>query len=467
MIKVVLNLSNDLLLSNSIEVFFKGISNINSSEKLESNIDNLINKISDSETVFTSDFSKCVCDDKYGWTIAVCFLDDNSASLNKINDLYSNLTRICSEKLYLLVVFQERATAAKIAWQNNLDGIDIQVKPKNNDWNVIFQNIYRYIEKKNKQLYLKNREVILYGYKPYAGSTYVEINYVCDTSFYGHININKKVLPVISLDEMLKKKNAYVLIGVVEQKHRTQAIELLKSNRMEYDFLDNYVIKPAMIYLDYLVNHSLVCYRDVWGNKFVYAGNRPYKMAINIQPFSLDRQMYANKVYIGTNFECSMPQNSYLRLRSPENYVYIADNVKFVSAEIIVSGAQSVIIREDTLIARNAILRCEISHPLFDGKTKKVLKQKRDIVIGRHVWLGEECYLLSGAVIGDGAVMGARSLTSGTIEANSVAVGAPANVIRRDIIWAKDNFDLECKKTIYDCIDQDGLKYYECTEKKD
>lgn len=466
MIKVVLNLSNDPLIVNSIEGFFKGVSNKNSSEKIETNIDSLINKISDAKTVFMNDFSKCVCDDKDGWTIAVCVLDDNSSDLRKIHDLYANLTKICSEQTYLLVVFQNRDTAAKVAWQNSSDCIDIQVKPKNNDWSVIFQNICKHIEKKNKLLYLRNREVILYGYKPYAGSSYVEMNYVCDTSCHGNININKKILPVISLEEMLEKKNAYVLIGVVEQKHRTQAVELLKSKGIEYDFLDNYVVKPAMIYLDYLVNHSLVCYRDMWDNKFIYAGNRPYKMAINIQPFSLDRRMSANKVYIGRNFECSMPQNSYLRLRSPENYVFIADNVKFVSAEIIVSGAQSVIIHEDTLIARNAILRCEISHPLFDGKTKKVLEQKRNIVIGRHVWCGEECYLLSGAVIGDGAVMGARSLTSGHIEGNSVAVGAPAKVIKRDVIWAKDNFDLECKKTIYDCVDQDGLKYYEYSERK-
>ena len=467
MIKSVLNLSNDSAILNSVVSFFKGVSNLDTSEKIENNIDNLITKTKNIETVFTRDFSKCICEDKNGWTVAICALDNNSADFEKIKNLYANLVKACSEKLYLLAVFQDRSVAAKIAWQNDLSNIDIQLKPKNGDWIVIYQNICKYIERKNKKLDLQNRDVILYGYKTYAGSSYIEIDYVCDTSYHEAVMINNKKIPVISADAMLKKKKAYVLIGLIEQKHRLQAEELLKSKGIEYDFLENYVTKPAMIYLDYLVNHSIVCYRDIWENKFVYAGNKPYKMAINIQPLSLDRRMNANKVYIGKNFECSIPQNSYLRLRSPENYVYIEDNVKFVSAEIIVSGGQSVVIHENTLIARNAILRCEISHPLFDCKTKKVLEQKKNIVIGRHVWLGEESYLLSGAVIGDGAVMGARSVTSGFIEAYSVAVGVPAKVIRKNVLWSKDNFDLEHKKTIYDCIDRDGLKYYECTEKKD
>lgn len=466
MIKVVLNLSDDANILKSLVSYFKGTASGGLLHAVENDIDKLISKTNNVETVFTSNFSKCVCDDKNGWTIAVCVLNGNSANLDKIKKLYMNLSGICSDKVYLLAVFGDRYVAANLAWENDIDNIDIQVLPKNGDWSILFQNISKYIAQKDKIITLRNKDVILYGYKPYAASSYVDINYICDAGYHGEVNINKKSVPVISLNSMLKKKKAYVLIGLIDQDHLKQAVDLLKSKGIEYDFLDNYIIKPVMIYLDYIVNHSIVCYRDIWKNKFVYAGNRPYRMAINIQPFSYDRRMDGNKVYIGNNFECSLPQNSYIRLRSPKNYVYIADNVTIISAEIIVSGAQKVIIRENTLIARNAILRCEISHTLFDGKTKAALPQKQDIYIGRHVWLGEECYLLSGARVGDGAVMGARSVTSGSIEANTVAVGAPAKVIKTNILWSKDNFDLDQKKTIYDCVDQDGLKYYDGADKK-
>ena len=53
------------------------------------------------------------------------------------------------------------------------------------------------------------------------------------------------------------------------------------------------------------------------------------------------------------------------------------------------------------------------------------------VVIGNNVWLGDGVVVLAGAVIGDGAVIGANSVVNGVIPAKTVAVGAPAKVVRR------------------------------------
>jgi len=55
---------------------------------------------------------------------------------------------------------------------------------------------------------------------------------------------------------------------------------------------------------------------------------------------------------------------------------------------------------------------------------------KRDVVIGNDVWVGDAATILSGARIGNGAVVGARSVVTKDVPAYAVAVGNPARVVR-------------------------------------
>lgn len=458
MIKVVLNLSNDQNILNAITSYFKGISNFNNEALIDDDIDSLISKTGNLETFFTRDFSKCVCDDKNGWTIAVCNLNETSAELVKIKILISRLKRICGKKVYLLTVFENRYVAANLAWENEDELIDIQVVPKNNNWDKLFKNVCDLIAKIDMRENLKGRNVILYGYKSYAASSYVKINNVCDTTYHNSIEIDGVDIPIISQEKMLSTKNAFVIIGLTDPRHREEAASLLKSKGFQFGYLEDYIVKDFMISLDHFISNSIVCYRDIWGNKFVYASDKAYKVIINIQIIVKAKRVSGNKVFIGRNFNCHIPQSTYLRLRGANNCIYIDNNVEINNLEIIVSQGQTVRIGENSLFGRNCIFRSEISHPLFLITTKKIIPSKKDIIIGKHVWLGEECYLLNGARIGDGAILGARSLSSGYIDSNSLAVGAPAKIVKTGVIWAKDN-DIEKIETIDDCIDQEGLKF--------
>lgn len=52
------------------------------------------------------------------------------------------------------------------------------------------------------------------------------------------------------------------------------------------------------------------------------------------------------------------------------------------------------------------------------------------VTIGRSVWLPWRVFVMPGASIGDGSVIGANSLVAGSIPPSSLAVGSPAKVIR-------------------------------------
>ncbi|CAK0754636.1 Acyltransferase [Gammaproteobacteria bacterium] len=53
------------------------------------------------------------------------------------------------------------------------------------------------------------------------------------------------------------------------------------------------------------------------------------------------------------------------------------------------------------------------------------------IVIGDRVWIGFDAVILKGVTIGEGAVIGARSVVSRNVEPYTVVAGNPATLIRR------------------------------------
>jgi virginiamycin A acetyltransferase len=53
-----------------------------------------------------------------------------------------------------------------------------------------------------------------------------------------------------------------------------------------------------------------------------------------------------------------------------------------------------------------------------------------DTIVGNDVWIGMEAVILPGSRIGDGAIVGARAVVSGTVPPYSVVVGNPARVVR-------------------------------------
>jgi acetyltransferase-like isoleucine patch superfamily enzyme len=57
-------------------------------------------------------------------------------------------------------------------------------------------------------------------------------------------------------------------------------------------------------------------------------------------------------------------------------------------------------------------------------------KSKGNVIIGNDVWIGREAVILSGVSIGDGAVIGARSLVTKDVEPYSIVGGNPAKFIR-------------------------------------
>ncbi len=62
-------------------------------------------------------------------------------------------------------------------------------------------------------------------------------------------------------------------------------------------------------------------------------------------------------------------------------------------------------------------------------------KNSKPVIIGDKVWLTEQCTVMPGVKIGDGAIIGALSLVIRNVPAYSLASGHPAEVVDEDILW--------------------------------
>lgn len=117
-------------------------------------------------------------------------------------------------------------------------------------------------------------------------------------------------------------------------------------------------------------------------------------------------------------------------LRKPEN-IEIGNNVS-LNEFCYLHGRGGIIIGNNVRIAPYVGI-FSFNHK-FSDKTKPIIQQgfeSKPIVVGDDCWLGADTKILAGVKIGKGSVIGAGSIVVKDIPENSVAVGNPAEVIKK------------------------------------
>jgi acetyltransferase-like isoleucine patch superfamily enzyme len=137
-------------------------------------------------------------------------------------------------------------------------------------------------------------------------------------------------------------------------------------------------------------------------------------------------------IYLGTMFDVG-----------PNGRVRVGEYALVHGARIICDSA--IEIGDYALISWNVVLMDTYRVP-FDiaGRRRSLERSSRDrhrrldgqvvarpVCIGRNVWIGFDACVLPGVRIGEGAVIGARSVVRDDVPAYSVVAGNPARVVRR------------------------------------
>lgn len=98
----------------------------------------------------------------------------------------------------------------------------------------------------------------------------------------------------------------------------------------------------------------------------------------------------------------------------------------------------TIICGEKIEIGKNTMLGRHITIRDNNGShymNRQGYKNTRPIIIGDKVWLTEQCTVMPGVKIGDGAIIGALSLVIRNVPAYTLVSGHPAEVIDEDILW--------------------------------
>ena len=98
------------------------------------------------------------------------------------------------------------------------------------------------------------------------------------------------------------------------------------------------------------------------------------------------------------------------------------------------TSLQHIFIGDNTQITAGVIILAhDYSYSVLGNIYGELPRQQKDTIIGKNVFIGMNSIILMGSNIGDNVIIGAGSVVTKNIPDDSVAVGNPAKVIRKNI----------------------------------
>ena len=96
--------------------------------------------------------------------------------------------------------------------------------------------------------------------------------------------------------------------------------------------------------------------------------------------------------------------------------LYIGQNSSFhksATIHLACSECSSIVIGNDCMFSRDIWIRTGDSHCVYSVSTHDRINNPKNVILGDHVWIGQDSTILKGATIGSGAIVGGRSLVTG------------------------------------------------------
>ncbi len=141
-----------------------------------------------------------------------------------------------------------------------------------------------------------------------------------------------------------------------------------------------------------------------------------------------------NRVEIGA--DCKL--HGFADLLTSAGHLSLGEGTTMVQGSIQLHEPGAITFGRDCMISSQVYVSLSDIHPIYDRKTGARLNPPASVTVGNHVWVGLRAMILKGSNIGDGTVIAAGSIVSGDMPADAIIAGAPARVLREDVVWRRD-----------------------------
>lgn len=130
--------------------------------------------------------------------------------------------------------------------------------------------------------------------------------------------------------------------------------------------------------------------------------------------------------------------NTHIKIIGNNNTVHIGAGTSCGGGNIICGGnGISINVGMKCVFAEGIDIWSTDTHSITQGG--QLVNIPRSIHIGNHVWTGKDVAILKGVTIGDGAVIGMRSIVTHDLGEKTLSLGSPAKTIRENIDWSLKN----------------------------
>ncbi len=257
------------------------------------------------------------------------------------------------------------------------------------------------------------------------------IDYIYDKKWANNIN-EFDGYPVISLGK-LKEIDKCIIISCTLDKNTEKSIKKEASKIIEN--VKIYSLKNIIPIGRFLRKKEIIAmsignvYQDFYGNSIEYD--------------TLDSLNRVHIKFFGSNAKIKLGRNIWVDTElniicGNNTKVQIGNSTSFVKTTLHSSYGE-IDIGNDCMFSSGIFVRNHDNHFIFDAETGDRINYSRKVKIKDHVWVGQNSILLAGFSIGNGAIIGAGSISSSIFPDKVVIAGSPARIIREGIIWHRDS----------------------------